>query len=83
MYRDGLVEPVAIGREFDEHHRVARTGGLVQKRACRQLRNVVAEDDIVAAQEIARIDGTGLQGYFRAFAQNLVRSMIITVRSAT
>src|SRR5439155_13266522 len=30
-----------------------------------------AEDDVVAAQEVARIDGAGLQGHFRAFAQDL------------
>ena len=71
MYGHRFVDAVAIGRELDEYGGVARAGGLVQEHTGRQLRNVVAEDDIVAAQEIARIDGTALQGHFFAVAQNL------------
>src|SRR5262249_6989872 len=69
-YRDRLVEAVAIGRELDEHDGVACAGGFVLEGTGRQLRYVIVEDDVGAAEEIARIDGTGLQGHFRALAQD-------------
>ena len=72
MYGHRFVDAVAIGRELDDiPGDCVRAGGLVQECTSRQLRNVVAKDDVVAAQEIARIDGTALQGHFLAVAQNL------------
>jgi len=56
MHRDRLVKAVGIGRELDEHDRVAHRGRLAGERACRQLRDIVAEHDIIATQEIAGID---------------------------
>ncbi len=61
-----------LGVELDEHQGVRELAGWFRSAPARQLRNVIAEDDIVAAQEIARIDeGRLLQGDFLAVAQNL------------
>jgi len=66
-----LVEADAIGRELDKHDGVACAGGFVLERTGRQLRYIIVEDDVVATQEITWIGRTGLQGHFRALAQDL------------